>query len=156
MMQTDLNDLSAGYPANHFAYRRILPLLQQDDARSVLEIGVGHGGAVDVLSSIGLELSGIDIDAGCGQRFQFFPQRMQACRHHDIRPAALLREEFTRVRRKGQHRCVQSTRPRLSPKLTQQRLMSQMHAIEIANRDDRIRIGGRMKTAKYAHEIKRG
>ena len=36
------------------------------------------------------------------------------------------------------------------------RLMPQMHAIEIANRDDRIRISGRMKTAKYAHELKQG
>jgi 2-polyprenyl-3-methyl-5-hydroxy-6-metoxy-1,4-benzoquinol methylase len=59
-----LSNLDQGYPANHFAFQSILPALAESGAQRVLEVGIGHGGAIPILAGAGLEVSGLDIDAG--------------------------------------------------------------------------------------------
>ena len=57
-----LHDIALGYPANHFAFRYILNALAQAQARTVVEVGIGHGNAVPLLSGAGLSIAGFDID----------------------------------------------------------------------------------------------
>jgi len=57
-----LGDISEGYPANHFALQRVLNVVQERGARSLLEVGIGRGTAIAPLAGAGLELSGMDID----------------------------------------------------------------------------------------------
>ena len=56
-----LGDLSRGYPANHFALQQVLNVLQERQARTVLEVGIGQGNAIPVLAGAGLEVSGLEI-----------------------------------------------------------------------------------------------
>lgn len=53
-------DLEGGYPANHFAFRQVLNALHDADARTLVEVGVGHGRAVPIFSAAGLEFFGFD------------------------------------------------------------------------------------------------
>lgn len=57
-----LADPSIGYPANHFALQQVLNVLQEKGLRRLLEVGIGHGNAIPVLSAAGIELSGIEKD----------------------------------------------------------------------------------------------
>jgi 2-polyprenyl-3-methyl-5-hydroxy-6-metoxy-1,4-benzoquinol methylase len=57
-----LGDLSRGYPANHFAFQAIVPVLADAGAARVLEVGIGDGNAIAVLAGAGLEVTGFDID----------------------------------------------------------------------------------------------
>jgi 2-polyprenyl-3-methyl-5-hydroxy-6-metoxy-1,4-benzoquinol methylase len=56
-----LGDPSDGYPANHFALQQVLNVLQEQGARRLLEVGIGHGNAIPVLAEAGLEVSGLEI-----------------------------------------------------------------------------------------------
>lgn len=60
----NLWDTSAagGYPANHFAFRQILNVLHERGAKSILEVGVGHGSAIAIYEAAGIEISGFDIN----------------------------------------------------------------------------------------------
>jgi len=55
-------DLDGGYPANHFAFRQVLNVLHDQDAQTLIEIGVGQGRAVPIFTAAGLDMHGIDID----------------------------------------------------------------------------------------------
>jgi 2-polyprenyl-3-methyl-5-hydroxy-6-metoxy-1,4-benzoquinol methylase len=55
-------DLAGGYPANHFAFRQILNVLHENDARRLVEIGVGQGRAIPIFTAAGLEVHGVDND----------------------------------------------------------------------------------------------
>ena len=57
-----LADISAGYPANHFALQQVLNVLQERGTRRLLEVGIGHGNAIPVLAEAGIEMSGLEID----------------------------------------------------------------------------------------------
>ena len=58
-----LGDLGQGYPANHFAFQSILPVLAESGAKRVLEVGIGHGSAIPILAGAGLEVTGLEIAA---------------------------------------------------------------------------------------------
>lgn len=51
-----------GYPANHFAFRQILNVLHDRNAQNMVEVGIGHGGAIEVFEAAGIQTSGFDID----------------------------------------------------------------------------------------------
>ena len=68
-----------------------------------------------------------------GQGFELFPQGMQSGWHGGIATCQLARKELARMRRKRQHRWLQPARRCLSLKLTQQSLVSAMHAIKVTN-----------------------
>jgi 2-polyprenyl-3-methyl-5-hydroxy-6-metoxy-1,4-benzoquinol methylase len=53
-------DLDGGYPANHFAFRQVLNVLHGEDARSMIEIGVGLGKALPIFTAAGIEMYGVD------------------------------------------------------------------------------------------------
>lgn len=55
-------DLPGGYPANHFAFRRVLRALHDVGAERMVEIGVGEGRAIQVFEAAGVEMYGIDND----------------------------------------------------------------------------------------------
>ena len=57
-----LRDISIGYPANHFAFQQVLTVLAEEGARSLLEVGVGHGNAIPVFAGAGLDMAGMEID----------------------------------------------------------------------------------------------
>ena len=96
-----LTDLSQGYPANHFAFVHVLDVLRGQGARTLIEIGIGHGNAVPVFADAGLELSGIDIDADLvatsRQAMQAVGQDPARVMWGDIRDA----ETLTDLRRLG-------------------------------------------------------
>jgi SAM-dependent methyltransferase len=56
-----LADGSIGYPANHFALQQVLNVLQEQGARRLLEVGIGHGNAIPVLADVGIDVSGLEI-----------------------------------------------------------------------------------------------
>jgi len=58
-----LHDVGRGYPANEAAYPTILAALDRLGAQRVVEIGVGDGNAIPVLTAAGVEVAGIDVDA---------------------------------------------------------------------------------------------
>ena len=58
------------YPANDFAFHLVLNALAEADAETVLEVGMGHGNAVALLSADERELWGIEKD----------PQRLEESR----------------------------------------------------------------------------
>jgi len=51
-----------GYPANHFAFQPILNLLHDQGATSLLEVGIGHGNAIQFFHAAGLDMWGVEID----------------------------------------------------------------------------------------------
>lgn len=53
------------YPANHFAFRHVLAALPASTSRSLVEIGVGMGGAIALFTGNGLTFAGFDKDATC-------------------------------------------------------------------------------------------
>lgn len=55
-------DLEGGYPANHFAFRQVLGALHEQEAQTLIEIGIGQGRAISIFESAGLEVHGIDVD----------------------------------------------------------------------------------------------
>ncbi len=55
-------DLEGGYPANHFAFRQVLNALHDQDARSMVEVGVGQGRAIDIYTAAGIDVFGFDND----------------------------------------------------------------------------------------------
>jgi len=57
-----LSDQATGYPANHFAFQQVLNVLAEEQARTLVEIGIGQGSAIPIFAGAGLEMSGLDID----------------------------------------------------------------------------------------------
>ena len=57
-----LGDAAVGYPANHFAFQQMLNVLAEEGARSVLEVGIGHGNAIPILAGAGLGVAGLEIN----------------------------------------------------------------------------------------------
>lgn len=53
-------DLDGGYPANHFAFRQVLNVLHEEDARRMIEIGVGLGKALPIFTAAGIDMYGVD------------------------------------------------------------------------------------------------
>lgn len=53
-------DLDGGYPANHFAFRQVLNVLHEEDAKRLIEIGVGLGKALPIFTAAGIEIHGVD------------------------------------------------------------------------------------------------
>lgn len=53
-------DPAIGYPANAFAFRYVTQAAEATAARSLVEVGVGHGHALDTFSSAGLDVYGFD------------------------------------------------------------------------------------------------
>lgn len=53
-------DLDGGYPANHFAFRQVLNVLHDEDARTLVEVGVGQGRAIGIYSAAGIDIYGFD------------------------------------------------------------------------------------------------
>jgi len=51
---------SMGYPGNHFAFRHVLNILHERDARRLVEVGVGNGNAISFFSGPRLEFWGFD------------------------------------------------------------------------------------------------
>lgn len=51
---------SGGYPGNHMAFRHVLNTLHQENAKSLVEVGVGGGNAIPIFSSAGLTFFGFD------------------------------------------------------------------------------------------------
>jgi 2-polyprenyl-3-methyl-5-hydroxy-6-metoxy-1,4-benzoquinol methylase len=56
-----LRDPSGGYPANDVALQRVLNVLQEQGARRLLEVSIGHGIAIPVLAAAGREVSCLEI-----------------------------------------------------------------------------------------------
>lgn len=55
------------YPANHFAFRHVVKEFSAHEATSIVEIGVGMGGAIPLFAGAGFNFSGIDRDLDCVQ-----------------------------------------------------------------------------------------
>ncbi len=53
------------YPANHFAFRHVLATMPEPAGLSMVEIGVGAGGAIPLFTSKGFAFAGIDRDEIC-------------------------------------------------------------------------------------------
>ena len=53
---------AGSYPANTFALEYLVDACRRSGLRSIVEVGVGHGTAVDVLDDGGLEVTGFDRD----------------------------------------------------------------------------------------------
>jgi SAM-dependent methyltransferase len=53
---------AGSYPANTFALEYLADACRRSGLRSIVEVGVGHGTAVDVLDGAGLEVTGFDRD----------------------------------------------------------------------------------------------
>ena len=53
------------YPANHFAFRHVMKALPKQEVTSIVEIGVGAGGAIPLFAGSGFTFAGIDRDADC-------------------------------------------------------------------------------------------
>jgi hypothetical protein len=53
---------AGSYPANTFALEYLVDACRSHGLRSIVEVGVGHGTAVDVLVGAGLDLTGFDRD----------------------------------------------------------------------------------------------
>lgn len=53
-------DHTIGYPANAFAFRYVTRTAEDSGARSLVEVGVGLGNALDTFSSAGLDVYGFD------------------------------------------------------------------------------------------------
>ena len=53
------------YPANDFAFRHVLKTFPESAQLSIMEIGVGHGGAIPLFAGNGYAFAGIDRDADC-------------------------------------------------------------------------------------------
>lgn len=58
----------AAYPANHFAFRRVLEAVPTAGGQALVEIGVGSGGAIPLFAGSGFDFAGIDRDPGCVER----------------------------------------------------------------------------------------
>lgn len=55
-------DLEGGYPANHFAFRQVLSVLQAEGAQRMVEVGVGQGRAIPIFEAAGIQMYGVDND----------------------------------------------------------------------------------------------
>jgi 2-polyprenyl-3-methyl-5-hydroxy-6-metoxy-1,4-benzoquinol methylase len=53
-------DRLGGYPGNHMAFRHVLNALHQENAKSLVEVGVGGGNAIPIFSAAGLTFYGFD------------------------------------------------------------------------------------------------
>lgn len=53
-------ELEGGYPANHFAFRQVLNVLHEENAKTLVEIGVGQGRAISIYDAAGIEIWGVD------------------------------------------------------------------------------------------------
>ena len=53
------------YPANHFAFRHVMKALPEQEGTSIVEIGVGMGGAIPLFAGAGFTFAGIDRDIDC-------------------------------------------------------------------------------------------
>jgi len=53
---------AAGYPANHFAFQPLLNVLHEHGASSLLEVGIGHGNAIQFFHAAGLQMWGVEIN----------------------------------------------------------------------------------------------
>ena len=58
-------DPTLPYPANHFAFRHVLATMPKPSGLSMVEIGVGAGGAIPLFTSKGFAFAGIDRDEVC-------------------------------------------------------------------------------------------
>lgn len=58
----------AAYPANHFAFRHVLAAVPPAPGQSLVEIGVGAGGAIPLFAGSGFAFAGIDRDPSCVER----------------------------------------------------------------------------------------
>ncbi len=58
-------DSTMPYPANHFAFRHVLACLPPAGGLSLVEIGVGAGGAIPLFAGAGFAFAGIDREAPC-------------------------------------------------------------------------------------------
>ncbi|NDC79537.1 MAG: class I SAM-dependent methyltransferase [Chitinophagia bacterium] len=57
-----LRDPAGGYPANHFAFQPLLNVLHDQGASTMLEVGIGHGNAIQFFHAAGLDIWGVEID----------------------------------------------------------------------------------------------
>ncbi len=57
-----LADPGIGYPANHFAFQHMLNVLAEEGADSILEVGIGHGNAIPLLTGAGHRVWGLEIN----------------------------------------------------------------------------------------------
>ncbi len=85
------------------------------------------------------------VDAAFGEQFELVAQAGQARRR------LLRREEFARMRFEGEHRRRQGQFARLGRQFSEQRAMTKMHAIEIADGQHRRRRRPLGNTAKNQH-----
>jgi 2-polyprenyl-3-methyl-5-hydroxy-6-metoxy-1,4-benzoquinol methylase len=53
------------YPANHFAFRHVLQAISEPSGLSLVEIGVGAGGAIPLFVGNGFTFAGFDRDPSC-------------------------------------------------------------------------------------------
>ena len=49
-----------GYPGNHVAYRHVVNVLHERNAKRLLEVGVGNGLAIPIFSGEGMDFFGFD------------------------------------------------------------------------------------------------
>lgn len=59
------HDPALPYPANHFAFRHVLAVLADTSTTSLVEVGVGMGGAIALFTGHGLAFAGFDRDVAC-------------------------------------------------------------------------------------------
>lgn len=57
-----LLDPGVGYPANHFAFQQVLNVLHDQGASRLLEVGIGHGFAIQFFHGAGLDIWGVEIN----------------------------------------------------------------------------------------------
>ena len=58
----------SSFPANHFAFRHVLSAIGEPAGQSLVEIGVGGGGAIPLFAGLGVAFAGVDKDADCVER----------------------------------------------------------------------------------------
>jgi len=61
-------DHESPYPANHFAFRYVQRVLGEQRPASIVEIGVGGGGAIPLFGGHGFAFAGIDREPECVER----------------------------------------------------------------------------------------
>ena len=62
--ETDtLDNISIGYPANHFAWNIVKDAARRMNATSLVEVGVGRGNGVPHVLAEGMSFAGLDVDA---------------------------------------------------------------------------------------------
>jgi hypothetical protein len=52
--------MAIDYPANDFAFNIAIPAMQSDSAARIIEVGIGHGNAIQRLTESGFDLVGFD------------------------------------------------------------------------------------------------